>query len=154
MVCPRLRYRICGLPVKLKDYIQKEARKTAKFERGLASASKKAQTQTLEKGMKMASGGVSLSELRRRDHPFATRHGSPMMPLLPVNKHRGDFYRSFYASGSEGRLTVVNDARVAKWLDEGTRVMFGRHFRKFLEGFATKVVRAEVARAVKAYEAT
>lgn len=139
--------------MRLEQYVEQYDKRVKKFEQSLKGASRKAQKKTLKQAQRESSGTVSLAELARRDHPKATRHGSPMMPLLPVNKHQGDFYRAWQPEGSgQSNLQVTNDSKVALWLDEGTRVMFAHHFTRVLSAFAIKEVERLVDDAITTFE--
>ena len=43
-------------------------------------------------------GGLSPADLRRLDHPYARRHGSPLLDPSVVNRDRGDFEEGWTAT--------------------------------------------------------
>lgn len=78
-----------------------------------------------------SSGPYSLAELRRKDHPYAKRHGSPLLDPGRVNAQTGKF-RASWGSRSLGALhkQVVNTDPVSEYLvtkdGRGTKYMFHR----------------------------
>ena len=106
-----------------------------KLERELGQAIVKAETKTLEQSyvlaQKLSSGTETPQTLRQKDHPYATRHGVPLLDPSRINKQRGVFYwgwRKFLPVFQANVLYTVlaNFTQVANWLKLGTKKMFAR----------------------------
>jgi hypothetical protein len=88
---------------------------------------------TLATADRRSSGPFSLSELARRDHPYAQRHPRPLLEPSMVNEQTGAFRRMC----EKRRLSrlhgqVVNDSPVAKFF-EGTETMVERPIGEAVE---------------------
>jgi hypothetical protein len=109
---------------------------------GLETAAREAVNRTLEVGLaearNLSSGGMDRTELRRRGHPYARRHGriqSPGNPFL-VNLQDGDFYEGWLIEstlGPDPSGVLYNQDPKAEWLEKGTRLMLGRDLPERLE---------------------
>lgn len=92
------------------------------------------------------SGTDTPAELRRKDHPYATRHGSPLQDPAKVNKQTGRAYYAWQADPVEQTKdattasTTNDDPVVAKFLAPGTKKMFARSFTKAIVDKATPIV--------------
>jgi hypothetical protein len=112
----------------------------------------------------LSSGTLSLADLRRRDHPYARRHGPlgnvgamPGGDPAVVNRHRGQFYDAWQlylpvisSPTISGKL--VNASDVADYLQFGTKTMAPRTIAQALEGRARFYGEQEVSRAMRALE--
>lgn len=101
--------------------------------RGIKNAESATIRQASREATRLNSGTLSYSDLRRLDHPYATRHGGSRVPGDPaiINRHTGNYERAWklyfgnwIGSGLVNRL--VNDSKVADFLDKGTRLMIAR----------------------------
>lgn len=126
----------------------------------------------LDRGLALArrqtSGRRSLAELRRLDHPYARRHGTPLLDPAIVNVQSGALLSRWYKTGQyvapvrvpavgasrtlgsrsrDLRGAIVNDAPVTQHL-EGTRVMFRRPVAEAVEKKLDVDAEAIIARAV------
>lgn len=98
---------------------------------GLRQAVRDTQQDAWTLAREYSSGNLSAAEQRRRDHPYAKRHGGPQANPLIVNVQSGDFRESWELSPireSDGELfaRVFNESRAAPYLAGGTRYMFER----------------------------
>ena len=94
----------------------------------LLTAVKVAETQSLEAARyeleATSRGTLSPGDLRRLDHPYARRHGSPLRNPAILNQKSGETARSWHTSpvsetseGTQG--SVVNRSPAAKWIKSG-----------------------------------
>lgn len=95
-------------------------------------------TSAAELGVRIAreqsSGPYSSAQLAAMDHPYATRHGSPMLAPWIINEQSGAF-RSHWQYVAKGiGAQIFNDTYYAKWLEEGTPTMFARPAGLVIEG--------------------
>lgn len=130
----------------------------------------------LDRGLALArkqtSGRRSLSELRRRDYPYAKRHGSPRLDPAKVNSQSGDLLSRWFPAGQFGASTqvlgkgdkmpgrvlgsgtrdlrgsIVNDDPVTEFL-EGTTIMFPRPVAEAVEKKLEAEAESIVAKAVQ-----
>lgn len=72
----------------------------------------------LRDAIRRSSGPFSLSALRQMDHPYATRHGSPLLDPSRINVQKGVFRSSWEASSGHDWAQIRND-------DPKTRFFFG-----------------------------
>lgn len=98
---------------------------TARFK-----AAKKTAKDAVRVAQYYSSGRVTTLQLRREDHPYATRHGSPRRDPEIINSQTGLFKsswktRELFRDG-EVIFVVYNDAPYAKFLQQGTKTMFER----------------------------
>lgn len=114
----------------------------AQIEEGQRRGLDKALSRALVIARRQSSGRLSSSALARADHPYARRHGSPRRDPSRINVQTGTFRAAWESrlgfGGFSGgymiqRGQIVNEARVADWLDQGTRVMFRRPIREAIE---------------------
>jgi hypothetical protein len=136
-------------------------RKIEQLERAADEGAKRGSERLLSRGLSLAkkrtSGRRSLAELRRRDHPYATRHGSPLLEPSIVNIQSGRLLSRWYAFrlpggwGGSYRGRIINDDPATEFLD-GTRVMFPRPVARVVSAAlgreAESLVAREVARAI------
>lgn len=84
----------------------------------------------LHDARELSSGPFSLAELRKRDYPYATRHGSPLLPPAMINAQSGEFREKWRgqhtAVAAGGVFQLRNDSSVADFLNAGTPAMFRR----------------------------
>lgn len=124
-------------------------------EQAYKAVPKQVQMAVREKARELFSGTVSLQYMRRIDHPFAARHGRPLLPILPINQQTpfwGSTRDKWRLAGSPlFGLSVVNDSKTAIFILKGTqrrgkKIMLARDFMTPLEKFAE----AELERQVNA----
>lgn len=70
---------------------------------------------TLEKAKDQSRGPYSSRELARRDHPFATRHPSPLLDPAIINEQSGAFLAAWNAASSGLKGKVWNDSFVTQF---------------------------------------
>ncbi len=109
---------------------------------------------TQRRAVELSSGTTSSAELAAMDHPFATRHGSPQMPEVPINRQSGEFVSSWetdgpYDAGGGIGAELRNVSPHAEFLEHGTRVMFARDLMSELEPFAERVLEKEIDKAFR-----
>lgn len=98
-----------------------------------------------EEAIRRSSGPYSLAELAAMDHPYARRHGTPLLDPSIVNDQTGGF-RSRWRSpeiirfGPEVSGRIVNDADVADWLQNGTPTMVPRPIAEAVEIYGQESV--------------
>jgi hypothetical protein len=104
-----------------------------KFARDLDRNIGKAEARTARAGLKEAkkqsSGRKTAAQMRKADHPYATRHGQPKWDASTINVGKGEFRRDWHIQGggnTRNGVTIVNYNSVAKYLADGTRTMFQR----------------------------
>lgn len=78
-----------------------------------------------------SSGPFSTKQLRRMDHPYARRHGSPRLSPRRINVQSGRFRSSWQSTvrenGAGQRVELQNtDPKAEKYLQPGTPRMFAR----------------------------
>lgn len=96
------------------------------IDRAIMRGIKEALADGLEDAREMSAGPFSSRELKRMDHPYATRHGSPMLPPEVVNLQSGEFYHSWWTRQFADGGQLRNDSKVADFLQYGTETMFAR----------------------------
>lgn len=99
----------------------------ARIDMALAAGLGKAKDAAVE----MSSGPYSTARLRKMDHPYARRHGSPNLPAEIINAQSGMFRSRWQAqilSSSFGSAVgrISNDSPVAEFLVKGNDKMFAR----------------------------
>lgn len=162
--------------------IREAQRLFERMEQQVDDAAERGFRKVLDRGLALArrqtSGRRSLSELRRRDHPYAKRHGSPLLDPAKVNSQSGDLLSRWFPAGQFGASTqvlgkgdkmpgrvlgsgardlrgaIVNDDPVTEYL-EGTTVMFRRPVaeavEKKLEAEAESIVGKAIERVLSRY---
>ncbi|WP_394794869.1 hypothetical protein [Armatimonas sp.] len=95
-----------------------------------AKAEAHAQEDAKRELMEASSGGLSTAELRRRDHPYARRHGTAREDPEVINEQTGKFKRSWRATrptrtGNRLRSRIRNTDPKAKFM-HGTTAMLLR----------------------------
>ncbi|WP_395089293.1 hypothetical protein [Armatimonas sp.] len=104
------------------------------LEKRVREVTAKAETLTQEDAqrelMEASSGGLSTAELRRRDHPYARRHGTAREDPKVINEQTGKFKRSWRATrptrtGNLLRSRIRNTDPKAKFM-HGTETMVPR----------------------------
>lgn len=101
----------------------------AVIDRTVVRALNKALEDGKQDALEYSSGYFSSKDLAKRDHPFARRHGSPLLPTEIINEQSGEFKGSWRIErvimpGEGGQL--INDSKVADFLQYGTKTMFDR----------------------------
>lgn len=147
-----------------------------RMEQQVDDAAERGFQKALDRGLALArrqtSGRRSLSELRRRDYPYATRHGSPLLDPAKVNSQTGGLLSRWFKSGQFGGSTqvlgkgdkmpgrvlgqsvrdlrgaIVNDDPVTEYL-EGTTIMFPRPVADAVEKKLEAEAESIVAKAVQ-----
>lgn len=71
-------------------------------------------------------GTVSADALRRLGHPFARRHGTPLMDPRVINRQSGVFAKSWRREIHGYKGSIYNVAPHGAFLEYGTRRMFDR----------------------------
>ena len=79
------------------------------------------------------------------DHPYAVRHGKPLLPPEIINTQSGEFKAAWYMDAprsTDGGKTisgsVINDSEVADYLEFGTKKMFARPLPTVVMDFTFK----------------
>lgn len=97
---------------------------------------------TLQYAQDMSSGDLSKKDLEIMDHPFARRHGAPLIEGNVINVRTGNFlshWKMNEATTFESMLStrgrVYNDSMIADYLVKGTKNMFARPLDEDLEEF-------------------
>lgn len=125
-----------------------------------------ATTKLKSEAIRRSSGPLSLKELARRDHPYATRHGplgataqQPEGGPGIINVQSGDFRSDWVADrprvtdggrAISGRLSNQNE--IADILKDGTRVMVPRPIERDLEAIGVVLLEREVKDAMRRLE--
>lgn len=109
------------------------AKDLKRFKQKLVKQLEEAEAKTAREGLKIArkqsSGSVSTSQLRKEDHPYAKRHGSPKRDPSTINVQSGEFRAEWHVqigNSLDDGPAIVNYSRVARFLQEGTTTMFAR----------------------------
>ena len=82
----------------------------------------------------LASGPYTARDLRDMDHPYARRHGSPLLPLLPININTGRLLRSMRVfrrrttAGTIWQLQYMIPYSKFVLAPDGTTYMFARGY--------------------------
>lgn len=82
----------------------------------------------------LASGPYTERDLREMDHPYARRHGNPLLPLLPININTGRLLRSMRVfrrktmAGTIWQLQYMMPYSKFVLAPEGTLYMFPRGY--------------------------
>lgn len=93
----------------------------------------------ISEAVRLSSGPYSSKQLARMDHPYAKRHGQPLLqPEYIINTQSGVFRASWtrsnvFQSGDTYWGFLSNYSGVADFLAKGTRFMFARPIDKILE---------------------
>lgn len=87
-----------------------------------------------DRALSMSSGPASYAEMRDADYPYAKRHGRALWPPEIINEHTGAFKRAWHVRDVDRfEKHVINDSRVADWLQHGTRYMVNRPIAEAVE---------------------
>jgi hypothetical protein len=105
-----------------------------KLGQDIVKAVQRAETQSAATGVKIAkdlsSGGKSLAQLRREDHPFAARHGIAKDPPEIINAQTGEFRSHWRAIAKAVKGIVVPVVENRNWkanfLKDGTKNKDGK----------------------------
>lgn len=102
-----------------------------RLEQELKEAHRETLADAFRTAQAMSSGTVGAAALRRLDHPFARRHGAPLLNAAVINRQTGRFWESWAQQGPfevAGAIVgrVFNTDPKARFLEEGTRFMFAR----------------------------
>lgn len=102
-----------------------------------------------KEAQKMSDGPLSPADKVRMDYPYAKRHGSPLVSLLPINQVTGEFYQDWgqsvptrKADQPTGRLYNFNEK--ADFLKGGTPTAFARPIEPYLMDFVANVAEREL----------
>ena len=105
-------------------------RKFAKdLDRNIGKAEARTAKVGLREAKKQSSGRKTAAQMRKADHPYATRHGAPLWDPSTINVGKGNFKRDWQIQGggnTRNGVAIVNYNPVAKYLADGTRTMFQR----------------------------
>jgi hypothetical protein len=116
-----------------------------RFERDLVRRVQRGEQKSAREGVQFAKtrsqGPLTYSDLRKRDHPFAVRHGTPTAEPAVINRHSGVFERSWRLKPQpSGAAPVIeNIASYAPYLEHGTQSMFRRPIDQSIQAFLTRV---------------
>lgn len=100
-----------------------------------------------------SSGPFSGRALAAMDHPYARRHGRPLLDPSIVNVQSGLFRQSWqverkaFAKGGD-QFTVANRTSYADYLDQGTRFMFARPIATVVKAYWTTWAVVEIEKAL------
>ena len=112
------------------DPFKQAAKELDRYSKKVEKAVKKAQMETAKAGLKAAikasSGRTSLSQLRKEDHPYATRHKVAKRDASIINDQGGSFKREWKIGNSTNGPAIVNFSKVAGFLQAGTKKMVAR----------------------------
>jgi hypothetical protein len=97
----------------------------------IRAAERRSALDTLSVAERLSSGQVSTRQLRRAGHPYARRHGTPLLNPAIINDQGGPFARSWLlrdpqSENGEETTAIVNTDPVGDYLASGTKVMFAR----------------------------
>lgn len=136
--------------------LDKAARELKKFSRDLDRNIGKAEAKTAKVGLRQAikqsSGRITTAQLRKEDHPYATRHGAPRRDPSTINEQKGDFKRDWMIQGGgniRNGVAIVNYNPIAQYLAEGTPRMFKRSLEAKVIDAMVKVREKNLDTAVK-----
>lgn len=105
-----------------KGHYPKLKQAARKAEREVAQAVKR-------HAIRLLSGHHTSQELRRRDHPFARRHGTARLPVLPINKQTGALQKSArIVKQANGTVFYFAHAHAIVLNTGGTKRMLTREF--------------------------
>lgn len=99
----------------------------------LETAEKASLLEGLDLAHQFSAGTLTPSDLSRLDHPYARRHGQPLLDPNVVNRQSGTFFSSWEIDGPtmQGSALVSSlfntDPKAAEWLEPGTSLMHPRH---------------------------
>lgn len=109
------------------------ARDLKRFQQRLVRSIQEAEARTAKSGLEIArkqsSGTTSTAQLRKEDHPYAKRHGSPKRDPSTINVQSGAFRAEWHIQTGrslEDGPAIVNYSKVAGFLQAGTPTMFER----------------------------
>lgn len=103
----------------------------------------------MREAKKQSDGPLSPVDKVRMDHPYAKRHGSPLVGLLPINQVSGEFYRDWDQSvptgkGSQPTGRLFNFNEKADFLKDGTDKMFARPIEPYLMDYVADKAEQEL----------
>jgi len=135
--------------------------------RDTKSAVSRTLTKAEAEAKRMSSGPLTLGELRKRDHPYALRHGPlgnvgqmPGKDRSIINEQSGEFKSKWavdkpQSGDREANGRISNTSGVADFLTEGTNVMTRRpiddHLKDFIETTGTKEMELAASRLERFY---
>lgn len=106
-------------------------------------------------------GPLSPQDKHDADYPYATRHGSPLVPLLPINQVTGAFYAAWgksYPTARTDQATarLFNFDEKAAWIRDGNRNTFARpiedHLREYVADEAVKEINFSLRKIARRYQ--
>lgn len=118
---------------------------------------------SLDKAVELSNGGYSLAQLEAMDHPYARRHGMPLLPPEIINKQTGNFQRAWKkenasVSGSKVKAKITNYDRKADYLTQPrgwpSTKMFQRPVDKEVETFWEDTLKKQIEDRIKQIEQT
>lgn len=114
--------------------------------REIERRAKNAVQKTVNEGLKEAiwwsSGTLSSNQLRKMDHPFARRHGSPLIDPTRINVQSGEFIEAWQGTHQGLKGLIINDSEHADQLKYGTE----RAFARPIEGKIADIVHESLER--------
>lgn len=144
-----------------KATLKTAGRMLAGLGRAIVDRIRRAEDRSATKGVQIAkdfsSGGKSLAQLAREDHPFAKRHGRPKDPPEVINKQTGQFRAAWkqVAQAINGQTVPVIENRNYKsnFLKGGTVKMFARPIDEAVGKTLEPIRRENLDREIKKLEA-
>jgi hypothetical protein len=106
-----------------------------------------------------SAGTYSLADLADMDHPYAKRHGTPLLDPSTINIQSGRFISSWKQmpiTSSGGAIVgiIVNESVEADYLKDGTRYMFKRPIDVEVEAYLAQAIDDRVNQKIKVWERT
>lgn len=126
------------------------------LEQGQAELIRDTEIDLLKTARRWSSGPFSLAELATRDHPYARRHGRPLLSSARINVQTGVFRDSWVASAAVipgvgvGVRLYNTDDKASRFLEGGTEHMFARPIDVQILGECVPRLRRRVDRMIKA----
>lgn len=125
-----------------------------KLERRQGSIADQTQDDLLRTAQRWSSGPFSSKELAKRDHPYARRHGRPLLSPARINVQTGVFRASWVGTTqyrNDGAVVRLfnTDPKAAKYLEPGTSRMFARPLDAAVARETFPRVEKRIARALK-----
>lgn len=102
------------------------------FEDDFRSAEERTVDDLHNTAVELSSGSLTPADLRRMDHPYAKRHGTPKLNPGIINAQSGDFRgaweRDAVKPARDGLTSGIfnTDPKAEKWLQPGTKFMVAR----------------------------
>jgi hypothetical protein len=117
--------------------------------------------QGLDKAIALSGGGISLAQLASLDHPYARRHGRPLLDPGVINRQTGDFQAAWKMEdpkivADNVEATVKNEDWKADYLTQPKgwpkTKMFQRPIDKEVEQYIEDTLNKELNQRIKQLE--